>query len=104
MRLHELHIEGFGHFRDHVVEALDRKVTVLHGPNEAGKSTLLAFIRTMPLRVSRPGGVTATIHPWPAAGMEAASRWSPTRARATHWSVLLDPAVVPTRCVPSLDR
>ena len=47
MRLHELHIEGFGHFRDHVVEALDRKVTVLHGPNEAGKSTLLAFIRTM---------------------------------------------------------
>ena len=47
MRLHELHIEGFGHFRDHVVEPLDSKVTVLHGPNEAGKSTLLAFIRTV---------------------------------------------------------
>ena len=47
MRLRELHIEGFGHFRDHVVGPLDGSVTVLHGPNEAGKSTLLAFIRTI---------------------------------------------------------
>ena len=47
MRLNELHVEGFGHFRDHVVGPLDSAVTVLHGPNEAGKSTLLAFIRTI---------------------------------------------------------
>ena len=47
MRLNELHVDGFGHFRDHVVGPLDSDVTVLHGPNEAGKSTLLAFIRTI---------------------------------------------------------
>lgn len=47
MRLAELHVDGFGHFRDHVVGPLDGNVTVLRGPNEAGKSTLLAFIRTV---------------------------------------------------------
>ena len=47
MRLNELHVDGFGHFRDHVVGPLDSNVFVLHGPNEAGKSTLLAFIRTI---------------------------------------------------------
>ena len=47
MRLQELHIEGFGHFHDQVVGPLNSNVTVLYGPNEAGKSTLLAFIRTM---------------------------------------------------------
>ena len=47
MRLNELHVDGFGHFRDHVVGPLDSNVTVLYGPNEAGKSTLLAFIRTI---------------------------------------------------------
>ena len=47
MRLHDLQIEGFGHFHDHTVGPLDTKVTVLHGPNEVGKSTLLAFIRTI---------------------------------------------------------
>ena len=47
MRLHELHIEGFGHFHDYTVGPLDSNVTLLQGPNEAGKSTLLAFIRTI---------------------------------------------------------
>ena len=47
MKLVQLHVEGFGHFHDHVVGPLNSGVTVLHGPNEAGKSTLLAFIRTI---------------------------------------------------------
>ena len=47
MRLSELHVEGFGHFRDHAVGPLNTNITVLHGPNEAGKSTLLAFIRAV---------------------------------------------------------
>ncbi len=47
MRLDEFHVEGFGHFRDHASGPLNAKITVLHGPNEAGKSTLLAFIRTI---------------------------------------------------------
>ena len=47
MRLTELHVDGFGRFHDYVVGPLDSNVTVLYGPNEAGKSTLLAFIRTV---------------------------------------------------------
>jgi len=39
------HIDGFGIFRDRRTEGLGHGLTVLHGPNEAGKSTLLAFIR-----------------------------------------------------------
>lgn len=45
MILRGWHIDGFGIFRDHRVDDLGAGVTVLHGPNEAGKSTLLAFIR-----------------------------------------------------------
>ena len=45
MRIRGLHIDGFGHFADLELGPFDRPVTVLHGPNEAGKSTLLEFIR-----------------------------------------------------------
>ena len=47
MKLHDLQIEGFGHFHDFSLGPLDSNLAVLHGPNEAGKSTLLAFIRTI---------------------------------------------------------
>ena len=47
MRLEEFHLEGFGHFHQHTVGPLDRNVNVLYGPNEAGKSTLLAFVRAV---------------------------------------------------------
>jgi uncharacterized protein YhaN len=38
-------IDGFGHFRDQRSPELQPGLSVLHGPNEAGKSTLLAFVR-----------------------------------------------------------
>lgn len=47
MRLEKLHVEGFGHFHRRTIGPLDRNVTVLYGPNEAGKSTLLAFVRAI---------------------------------------------------------
>ena len=47
MRLNELYIDGFGHFHDRALGPMDSALTVLYGPNEAGKSTLLAFIRTV---------------------------------------------------------
>ena len=47
MRLNELYIDGFGHFHDRALGPMDSTLTVLYGPNEAGKSTLLAFIRTV---------------------------------------------------------
>ena len=47
MRIERLYIDGFGSFHNESVGAFDRSVVVLHGPNEAGKSTLLEFIRTV---------------------------------------------------------
>src|SRR2546428_10204776 len=45
MRIEGWQIEGFGVFRDWEVRGLSPGLTVFLGPNEAGKSTLLAFLR-----------------------------------------------------------
>ena len=45
MRITGLHIDGFGRFTDRSFGPLECPVTVFYGPNEAGKSTLLEFIR-----------------------------------------------------------
>ena len=45
MIIKDLYIDGFGIFRDFTLEGLDRGVNVILGNNEAGKSTLLKFIR-----------------------------------------------------------
>ena len=45
MRITSLYIDGFGRFVDRSFGPLERPVTVFYGPNEAGKSTLLEFIR-----------------------------------------------------------
>ncbi len=42
-----MRIDGFGHFADRKFGPFDQPVTVFYGPNEAGKSTLLEFIRTV---------------------------------------------------------
>lgn len=39
------HIDGFGIFNDAHVEDMGSSMTVFYGPNEAGKSTLMAFLR-----------------------------------------------------------
>ena len=46
MRLEELYLDGFGRFHQQTLK-ISEPVTVLYGPNEAGKSTLLAFIRAI---------------------------------------------------------
>ena len=55
MRLHELYIDGFGHFHGKTMGPLNPSITVLYGPNEAGKSTLLAFMRTILFGFRRSG-------------------------------------------------
>ena len=45
MKIREIHVDGFGHFADRSFGPLNRPVTVFHGANEAGKSTLLEFVR-----------------------------------------------------------
>ncbi len=47
MRIENLHIDGFGHFFNCDIGPFDNRITVIHGANEAGKSTLLSFVRTM---------------------------------------------------------
>ena len=47
MRIEELYLDGFGHFNQHTIGPVSNTVTVFYGPNEAGKSTTLAFIRAV---------------------------------------------------------
>ena len=47
MRIREINIDGFGQFAGRQFGPMERPVTVFFGPNEAGKSTLLEFIRRM---------------------------------------------------------
>ena len=46
MKISKLNIEGFGHFNQTSFGPFDAPIVVLKGPNEAGKSTLLNFIRS----------------------------------------------------------
>ncbi len=45
MRIRGWHVEGFGLLQDFRVDGLPDGLTVVLGPNEAGKTSLLAFIR-----------------------------------------------------------
>jgi uncharacterized protein YhaN len=70
MRVERIYIDGYGIFRDFTLDKLSPRTTVVVGPNESGKTTLLAFIRTIlfgflgkrsenpyePLRGGRHGG------------------------------------------------
>jgi len=45
MQIREIHIEGFGIFSDKQVTGLTAGLNVIYGENEAGKTTLIEFIR-----------------------------------------------------------
>src|SRR5438445_2846176 len=47
MRIENIHVDGFGVWNDKTWAALEPGLNVFHGPNEIGKSTLMAFIRSM---------------------------------------------------------
>ena len=47
MRIRRLEIERYGHWHDVAVDLAPRGLTVLYGPNETGKSSLVRFIRGM---------------------------------------------------------
>ncbi len=70
MKIADICVDGFGVWRDLELAELSDKVTVFYGPNEAGKTTLMNFIRAIlygcepehgrrylpPLRGGKPGG------------------------------------------------
>ncbi len=53
MQLREINIEGFGVFSDKQVIGLNAGLNVIYGENEAGKTTLIEFIRRMFFGVAR---------------------------------------------------
>ena len=86
MRIRSIRIDGFGVWRDLELEDLSGQATVFYGPNEAGKTTLMQFVRSMlygfsparkqrylpPLGGGRPGGALSIDT---AAGRCEISRW-----------------------------
>lgn len=65
MKIRDIRIEGFGRFSDVKFGPLERSVTVFVGPNEAGKSTLLEFVRRVLFGFPRKG---VRVNPYPALG------------------------------------
>ncbi len=47
MKITDLEIDGFGVWHNLKLTGLSRKVTVFYGPNEAGKTTVMQFIRSV---------------------------------------------------------
>ena len=47
MRITDLQVDGFGVWKGLTVESLSDNITVFYGKNEAGKTTLMQFIRSM---------------------------------------------------------
>ncbi len=47
MRITEIAIDSFGHWKGLRIPNLSDPVTVIHGPNEAGKSTILQLVRAV---------------------------------------------------------
>jgi uncharacterized protein YhaN len=52
MKITDIKIDGFGVWRDLNLRGLSRELTVFYGPNEAGKSTLMQFMRSVLYGVS----------------------------------------------------
>jgi len=47
MKISDIHVDGFGVWSDVFVDALPAGITLFYGPNEAGKTTLMQFIRAV---------------------------------------------------------
>ena len=63
MKITDIKIDGFGVWHDLALRGLSPELTVFYGPNEAGKSTLMQFMRSVLYGVS-PAAARAV----PAAG------------------------------------
>jgi uncharacterized protein YhaN len=55
MKIQSIHINGFGVWSDTTWGPLSPAINVFHGPNETGKSTLMAFIRSILFGFDRRG-------------------------------------------------
>ena len=90
MRILSAHIDGFGVWSGLKLESLHDRIAVFYGPNEAGKTTLLEFVRTVlygfsrdrtrrylpPVRGGQPGGSLQVLGP--------GGRFTVSRHRSLH--------------------
>lgn len=77
MKIRDIQIDGFGVWTGLTVDSLPESMTVFYGPNEAGKTTLMQFLRAMfygfpperrqrylpPVHGGRPGGALRVTGP-----------------------------------------
>ena len=47
MKIKNIHVDGFGVWKGLNVDAVSEDMTVFYGRNEAGKTTLMQFVRSM---------------------------------------------------------
>ncbi len=89
MKITALEIDGYGAWSGLKIERLADGLNVLYGPNEAGKTTLLCFLRSVLYGFAPSGGITcprsaaddpAVGSKWP--GPPAASRSPATTTAA----------------------
>src|SRR2546430_1460512 len=57
MKIENIRVDGFGVWNDQSWELLEPGLNVFHGPNETGKSTLMAFVRSILFGFDRRGSV-----------------------------------------------
>src|SRR5436190_1488857 len=55
VKIESIHIEGFGVWNDRTWETLGPGLNVFHGPNDTGKSTLMAYVRSILFGFDRRG-------------------------------------------------
>ena len=79
MKITDLKIDGFGVWHDLTLRGLSPELTVFYGPNEAGKSTLMQFMRTGAVR-----RVAAAPRAIPAAASSAAGRAAGSKSSSDH--------------------
>ncbi len=91
MKITDIQVDSFGHWKDLELPGISPGVTVIHGPNEAGKSTLLHLIRAIlygfsPRYHARfvppryPGSVGGRMNVQGTTGRFAVRRWLPDSA------------------------
>jgi len=64
MQIREIHIDGFGIFANTHITGMIQGINVIYGPNEFGKTTLLAFIRRV--LFGFPSLRSPSVNPYPA--------------------------------------
>ena len=76
MKINDIQIDGFGVWSGLELKDLSGKLTVIYGPNEAGKTTLMEFVRTQlfGLNESRRGRYLPPVHGGGAGGAAGPGR------------------------------